>query len=245
MSIERRKRHSKVTTRKHGEVDGTISQSYIRFDSLTQFADHYTAHMPASDEVAVIDRITYLESKALEAFQGCGFDDWYEQILLVDGRRFTGDVPHELWDADNQTTCAILEELGIAGKAIKMGMASSLQVPPSTGQLAYNVFRACLEVKGATESNDLWLSVRSMSKCEESYRLLTISLMDDDYTRGKRQREHNGEYSTDWKVVLADWDARRQEFGSDRACDRAIAELYGIKTETIKSQRNFRRIAGK
>jgi len=244
MNIERGIRHSKVTTRKNGEVDGGISQSYMKFESLTQFADYYTAHMPASDEVAVIDRITYLESKALEAFQRCGFKDWYEQILLVDGKRFTGDVPHELWDADNQTTCAILEELGIGGKAIEMGMASSVQVPLSTGQLAYNVFRACLEVKGAIESNELWLSVRTMSKCEESYRLLTMSLMDDDYTRGKRQREHNGKYSTDWKVVLADWTARRQDYSSDRACDRDIAELYGIKTETIKSQRNFRRIAG-
>jgi len=238
------KRHSKVTTRKNGEVDGVLSQRGISFENVKEFGEYFSGRTLPSDEAAVIERIAYLESKALHAFQECGFNDWFEKILMVDGKRFTGTIPPELWDADNALKGAIFEELGIADKATIINMACSVQEPRSKGRLAWDLFRACRDVNGAIAASDFWLAVRSMSQCEESYRLLTMSLMDDDYTRGKRQREHNGEYSTDWKVVLADWTARRQDYSSDRACDRAIAELYGIKTETIKSQRNFRRIAG-
>lgn len=236
---------SKTSTRS-GTHDGIFRTESSHPETTAELVNLLTKEAFTPHQEYVTRRLIELEEKALNALQRCGFRDWSEQVLMVNGERVPGEISDEIFSTDtsNERLTEILTDLGVINESYEIGSAASVQPAMSVGAFANIVYRRCGAVEGHISNGNLWGAMANLSAAERSFCDMRMAEMEADYIRGKRQRTESTD--TDWDVVLAEWAIERLNHGKrkDRHCDRIIAERHGLKPESIKHQRRLRKPIG-
>lgn len=225
---------SKVQSRS-AETDGIFVEELTPLNTPQELVDLLRSF--PSNKDAVMDRIEYMEEVALSALRKCGIDDYNENALMIEGKRYTDAIPDDFWAASttSERLNEILKDLGVKGKQGLFGKARSVQKSLSLCDFANRLLSHCSIVRDKIKDQDFWGAVHRMSIAEQSLSNVIMSLMEQDYVRGKRQR---ASAKDDWDIILPDWRKERPKHKNDAQCDRAIAAKYGINFQgTVRSQR--------